>query len=62
MVDVIEGIKKMFPHTAVDITVQTAAETEYMLSNPAYARELEDSVAEYEMKSIRLKAGELLES
>ena len=61
-VDVIEGIKKMFPHTTVDITVQTADETEYILSNPAYAHELEERVSEYEKRkeTIRLKADELL--
>ena len=46
----IEGIKKMFPHTTVDITVQTADETEYILSNPAYAHELKERMAEYEKK------------
>lgn len=61
-VDVIEGIKKMFPHTTVDITVQTADETEYILSNPAYASELEERMAEYNRKkeTIRLKVGELI--
>ncbi len=61
-VDIIEGIKKMFPHKTVDITIQTADETEYILSNPAYARELEERMAEYEKRkeTISLKVDELL--
>ena len=61
-VDVIEGIKKMFPHITVDITIQTADETEYILSNPAYARELEERMAEYKKRkeTISLKADELI--
>lgn len=61
-VDIIESIKKMFPHKMVDITIQTADETEYILSNPAYARELEDRIAEYEKRkeTISLKADELI--
>ncbi|MVN22181.1 hypothetical protein [Mucilaginibacter arboris] len=60
--DVLESIKKMFPHKVVDITIQPADETEYILSNPAYAHELEERVAEYEKRkeTIRLKADELL--
>jgi len=37
--DIIDGIKKMFPHRIVEITIQPADETEFILSNPAYARE-----------------------
>lgn len=61
-IDVLESIKKMFPNKVVDITIQPADETEYILSNPAYARELEERVAEYEKRKeiIRLKADELL--
>ncbi len=33
--EVIEGIKKMFPHKTVDITIQSADATEYILTNPA---------------------------
>lgn len=60
--EIIDGIKKMFPHKTVDITIQAADETEYILSNPAYARELEDRIAEYDKKkeTISLKADELL--
>ena len=42
--DLLESIKKMFPHKVVDITIQPADETEYILSNPVYARELEDRI------------------
>ncbi len=49
-VDIMEGIKKMFPHKIVDITIQPSDETDYILSNPAYARELEERIAAYEMR------------
>ncbi len=42
--DFIEGIKKLFPHKTVEIIIQPADETEYILSNPVYARELEDRI------------------
>ncbi len=60
--DIIDGIKKMFPHRIVEITIQPADETEFILSNPAYARELRERLAEYETKkdSIILKQDELL--
>ena len=60
--DIVEGIKKMFPHTMVDITIQAADETEYILSNPSFAQELEDRIAEYESKKqvIAVKQDELL--
>ena len=52
----------MFPHKTVDITIQPADDTEYILSNPAYAKELQERIAEYEAKKevITLKATELL--
>lgn len=46
----IEGIKKLFPHKTVEITIQPADETEYILSNPAFTQVLEDRIAEYEAK------------
>jgi len=60
--DVLESIKKMFPHKVVDITIQPADATEYILSNPAYARELEERMAEYQKRkeTISLKADELI--
>ena len=61
-VDVIEGIKKMFPHKTVEITVQPADETEYILDNPAYANELRERIEEYKTKQngIRLKRDDLI--
>jgi hypothetical protein len=60
--DFIEGIKKLFPHKTVEITIHAADETEYILSNPLYARELQDRIAEYESKKevISLKADDIL--
>ena len=61
-VDVIEGIKKMFPHKTVEITVQPADETEYILDNPAYANELRERIEEYKTKQngITLKTDDLI--
>ena len=58
----IEGIKKLFPHKTVEIFIQPADETEYILSNPVYSQELQDRIADYETKKqrISLKADELL--
>jgi hypothetical protein len=47
----IEGIKKLFPHKTVEITVQPVNETEYILSNPVYAKVLKDRTSEYEAKN-----------
>jgi hypothetical protein len=60
--DVVEGIKKMFPHKTVDIIIQPSDDTDYILSNPAYAKELTDRITEYESKRevISIKADELL--
>ncbi len=60
--DVVEGIKKMFPHKTVDIIIQPSDDTDYILSNPAYAKELSDRITEYESKRevISIKADELL--
>lgn len=58
----IDGIKKLFPHKMVEITIQPADETEYILSNPAFAKVLQDRIKKYEGKKqvISLKADELL--
>lgn len=48
--DVVEGIKKMFPHKTVDIIIQPSDDTDYILSNPSYAKELSDRITEYESK------------
>lgn len=60
--EVLEGIKKMFPHKIVDIIVQPADDTEYILSNPAYANELQERIETYQKKkkTISLKVDELL--
>ncbi|MFN5170563.1 MAG: hypothetical protein ACK5DD_13145 [Cyclobacteriaceae bacterium] len=61
-VDFIEGIKKMFPHKEVNITIQPADDTEYILSNPAYASELKERIEQYQRKkeTISVKSNELL--
>jgi len=45
--DFIDGIKKLFPHKTVDIIIQVADDTEYILSNPAYANELQERIEGY---------------
>jgi hypothetical protein len=46
----------------VEITIQPADETEYILSNPAFAKVLQDRITNYEQRKqvISLKADELL--
>lgn len=58
----IEGIKKLFPHKTVEINIQPADETEYILSNPVFTQVLLDRIAEYETKKkiIALKADDLV--
>ncbi len=46
----IEGIQKLYPHKTVEISIQPADETDYILSNPVYAQVLQDRIAEYEAK------------
>ncbi len=60
--DIIEAIKRMFPHKIVEIIIQPADETDFIASNPAYAKELEERISEYELKKrvISLKPEELL--
>ncbi len=60
--EIVDGIKKMFPHKTVDIIIQPADDTDYILSNPAYARELTERIDEYKIKKeiISIKAGDLL--
>lgn len=61
-VDLLDGIRKLFPHKTVEITIRPADETEYILSNPDYAAELMERIEEYKAKKevISLKAEELL--
>ncbi len=60
--DFVLAIKKLFPHKTVEITIQPADETEYILSNPAFTQVLEDRIAAYEEKKqgISLKADDLV--
>ncbi len=60
--NIIEGIKKMFPHQVVEITVQHADATEYILENEAYANELRERIEEYKTKQegINLNPDELI--
>jgi hypothetical protein len=46
----------------VDITIQPADETDFILENPAFARELQERIDAYEAKkqAILVKAEELL--
>jgi len=46
----IEGIQKLFLHKYVEITIQTADETEYILSNPTFAKVLQERISSYEDK------------
>ena len=60
--DIVESIKQMFPHKTVDIIIQPADPTDYILSNPAYAQELQERIEAYETKKqvISIKPEELL--
>ena len=60
--EILEGIRKMFPHRTVEITILPADDTEYIFNNPAYKNEIEERIVEYEAKKkvISLKANELL--
>ena len=60
--DIVDGIKKMLPHKTVDIIIQSADDTDYIISNPAYAQELQERIAEYQTKKevIAVKQDELL--
>jgi len=61
-IEFIEGIQKLFPHKTVEITIQPADETDYILSNPVFTQVLQDRITEYEAKKqvISLKADEIL--
>jgi hypothetical protein len=60
--DIVDGIKKMFPHKTVDIIIQSADDTDYILSNPAFVQELQERIADYQTKkdTIAVKPDELL--
>ena len=52
----------MFPHKTVEITIQQADETEYILSDPEYTKDLMERIEEYntKQKTITEKADELI--
>lgn len=58
----IEGIKKLFPHKTVEISIQPADETDNILSNPVLTQALQERIALYEGKKqvISLKSDDLL--
>lgn len=60
--DLIEGIKKLFPHKMVEITIQPADDTEYILGNLEYSKVLEERIIEYEKKKqvVTIKSDQLL--
>jgi len=47
----IEVIQKLFPHETVQFTIQSANETDYILSNPVFTKVLQDRIAAYEAKN-----------
>ncbi len=47
----IEVIKKLFPHKTVEITIQPADETDYIVSNPVFTQVLQDRIVAYEAKN-----------
>jgi len=60
--DIVEGIKKMFPHKTVNIIIKPSDDTDYILSNPAYVKELQERIDNYDSKkeTIVIKADDLL--
>ncbi len=60
--DFLEGLKRMYPHKTVEISVQLADATDEILSNEFFAQELRERIAEYEAKkeTILVKPNELL--
>jgi hypothetical protein len=61
-IDLIENIKKMYPHKEVEITVNPSDATEFIKANPLYEQELLQRINDYKAKQegISLKADELL--
>ncbi len=61
-IDLIENIKKMYPHKEVEITINPSDTTDYIKNNPAYEKELLQRINDYKIKQngISLKADELL--
>ncbi len=60
--DFLEGLKRMYPHKTVEISVQLADATDEILSNPDFAEELSRRIAGIEAgeKLITVKPEDLL--
>jgi hypothetical protein len=60
--EVVDSIKKMFPHKMVDITIQPSDATEYILENENYSKELQERIETYESKkeAITIKMNDLI--
>jgi hypothetical protein len=60
--DIIEGIKKMFPHKTVEISIQPSDDTEYILQSPSYAAEIQERIEKYKTQNntVKLNPDELL--
>jgi hypothetical protein len=58
----IEGIKKLFPHKTVEISIQVSDTTDYIISNPSYNKVLQERIEKYNSKKevINLKDSELV--
>ena len=58
----IEGIKKLFPHKTVEISIKAADTTDYILSNPNYDKVLQERIEKYNSKKevINLKTTDLV--
>ncbi len=60
--DFVDNLKKLFPGRNVEIKVEEEMDaTEFILSRPAYARELDERIKEYEATKhvIHVKAEDL---
>ena len=61
-IDLVENIKRMFPHKEVEITVNASDATEYIKSNPDYEKELMERINDYNLRKdgIIMKENDLL--
>jgi hypothetical protein len=55
--DFIEGLKKLFPHMTVEITIKSADSSEYSLNELSSDQELEDKTESYQKKKSRKAKG-----
>jgi hypothetical protein len=56
--DFLEGIKKLFPHQEIQISIHATDETDRILSSPKYANEILDRIQEFEHKGVVKKVSE----